>query len=62
MLAELVAHKEQTGGSKPAGMRKELQVWVSRQRVQKKLFDRPGTESQLTQDRVAALNTYRIMH
>ena len=36
-------------------MRKELQSWVGRQRVQKKLFDRPGTESQLTRDRVAAL-------
>ena len=35
-------------------MRKELRTWVSHQR-EHKLFDRPGTESQLTRDRVAAL-------
>ena len=57
MLAELAAHKEQTGGSKPAGMRKELQAWVQKQRQQKKLFDQLGTESMtMTQDRVAALD------
>ena len=58
MLAELAAHKEQTGGSKPAGMRKELQAWVQKQRQQKKLFDQLGTESgmTMTQDRVAALD------
>ena len=54
MLAELAAHKEQTGGFQPAGMRKELQAWVQKQ----KLFDQLGTGSgmTMTQDRVAALD------
>ena len=57
MLAELAAHKEQTEGFQPAGMRKELQAWVQKQRQQKKLFDQLGTESMtMTQDRVAALD------
>ena len=56
MLAELAAHKEQTGGFEIAGMRKELEDWVNNQRTQRKLFDRSRTESQLTQDRVEALD------
>ena len=57
MLAELAAYKEQTGGFKKlAGMRKELAKWVNNQRTQRKLFDRSRTESQLTQDRVEALD------
>ena len=56
MLAELAAYKEETGGFELAGMRKELRDWVQNQRAQKKLFDRPRTESQLTQDRVDALD------
>ena len=58
MLAELATHKGQTGGSKPAGMRKGLQAWAQKQRQQKKLFDQLGTESgmTMTQDRVAALD------
>ena len=55
MLAELVAYKEQTGGFKQAGMRKELQVWVSRQRAQRKLVDQPGTKSGMTKDKIEAL-------
>jgi len=55
MLAELAAYKGETGGFKVAGMRKELQVWVKRQRAQKKLFDQPGTESNMTRDRIKAL-------
>ena len=43
-------------GFKPAGVRKELVKWVSDQRAQKQLFDQQGTESGMTQDRVAALD------
>ena len=61
MLAELAAHKEQTGGSKPAGMRKELQAWVQKQRQQKKLFDQLGTESMtMTQDRRRCAGRHRL--
>ena len=56
MLDELAANKEQTGGFEIAGMRKELAKWVSNQRQQKKLLGQPGTESELTQDRIDALD------
>ena len=56
MLAELAAYKEQTGGFEIAGMRKELQAWVSNHRAQRKLFDRPRTKSHMTHDRIAALD------
>jgi len=36
-------------------MRKELQVWVSRQRAQRKLVDQPGTKSGMTKDKIEAL-------
>ena len=56
MLAELAAYKQQTGGFKLAGMRKDLAKWVSNQRGQKKLFDRPGTESKISRERITALD------
>ena len=37
-------------------MREELLGWVAAQREQRKLFDQPGTESHMTQDRIAALD------
>ena len=37
-------------------MRKELQAWVKEQRAQRKLFDRPGTKSHMTEGRIEALD------
>ena len=56
MLDELAAYKKETGGFKVSGMRKELRTWAKKQRAQRKLFDRPGTKSHMTQDRIDALD------